>query len=54
MSDFPLWDLAPDSRSLSRTFVAKDFAEGEVFTPCSPCDSSGRRNGLPNLGRTCT
>lgn len=31
MRDFPLWDLAPDSRSISRTFVAKNFAEGIVL-----------------------
>lgn len=28
MGEFPLWELAPDSRSISRTFVAKNFAEG--------------------------
>lgn len=28
MGEFPLWELAPDSRRISRTFVAKNFAEG--------------------------
>lgn len=31
MKEFPLWELAPDSRSISRTFVAKNFAEGELM-----------------------
>lgn len=29
MKDFPLWDLAPDERSISRTLVGKDCGEGE-------------------------
>jgi pterin-4a-carbinolamine dehydratase len=39
IKEFPLWELAPDSRSMSRTFVAKSFAEGELMLVSDICDS---------------
>jgi hypothetical protein len=31
MKGIPLWELAPDRKSIFRTFVAKSFAEGELL-----------------------
>jgi pterin-4a-carbinolamine dehydratase len=33
VKEAPLWELSPDRRSISRTFVAKNFAEGMVILP---------------------
>ncbi|CAK9260692.1 unnamed protein product [Sphagnum jensenii] len=31
VKEAPLWELSPDRKSISRTFVAKNFAEGLKF-----------------------
>jgi pterin-4a-carbinolamine dehydratase len=33
VKEAPLWELSPDRKSIFRTFVAKNFAEGMVILP---------------------